>query len=138
MSEGLSVTEIKYFIEELSASLNFFPSKPGFERALIKFIGGMIGGKMIVEWTPQARLSWLVMELVNKVGRWPEGGFREVRGIYCTKFNPADGLEADCFTPGYVASKAPASKYLLQPGDLPLGQDIECKLTEVVLRKRAK
>jgi hypothetical protein len=47
-------------------------------------------------------LNWLVDEVVNKIGTWP--GPRELRGIYCTRFDPADGVDAWCSLPGYRAS----------------------------------
>ena len=48
------------------------------------------------------RLMWLVGELVNHVDEWP--GPAEVRGLFCSRFRPADGIEADCTLPGYAAA----------------------------------
>lgn len=47
-------------------------------------------------------LNWLVEEVVNKIGTWP--GPKELRGIFCTKFDPADGIDAWCSLPGYRPS----------------------------------
>lgn len=51
-------------------------------------------------------LSWLVSQLVNRVGQWP--GPAEVRGLYCSRFKPADGIEANCSLPGFTAEDGEA------------------------------
>ncbi len=42
---------------------------------------------------PIDRLKWLMLQL-KKVSAWP--GMSEVRGIYCLRFTPADGIVAEC------------------------------------------
>lgn len=42
---------------------------------------------------PKDRLAWLVQQL-KKVSAWP--GMPEIRGIYCLRFTPADGVFAEC------------------------------------------
>jgi len=54
-------------------------------------------------------LKWLVSELVNHVGKWP--GPAEVRGLLCTRFDPADGIDQWCSLPGYTAEEAEARHY---------------------------
>src|SRR3954466_970438 len=51
-------------------------------------------------------LFWLRDELVNHVGRWP--GPSEVRGLLCTRFDPADGVDQWCSLPGYTAADGEA------------------------------
>jgi hypothetical protein len=48
-------------------------------------------------------LKWLVAELVNHVGKWP--GPAEVRGLLCSRFDPADGIDQWCSLPGYTAEE---------------------------------
>jgi hypothetical protein len=55
--------------------------------------------------SPEA-LYWLVDEVCDKVGTWP--GPKELRGILCTKYDPADGVDAWCNIPGYRASDGEA------------------------------
>jgi hypothetical protein len=74
------------------------------------------------------RLDWLVRELLNQVSEWP--GLKEIRGLYCTKYTPADGIEAKtCCLPGYTAEDcaaaasyalpaAPRTKALLKAGEV--------------------
>lgn len=46
------------------------------------------------------RLRWLVDAAVSNMRTWT--GLQELRGIYCSRFKPADGIEADCIeTPGF-------------------------------------
>jgi hypothetical protein len=52
------------------------------------------------------QLRWLIDEVVNKIGTWP--GPKELRGIFCTKFDPADGVDAWSEIPGYRASDGEA------------------------------
>lgn len=56
-------------------------------------------------------LRWLVDELVNHVGTWP--GPKEVRGLLCTRFDAADGIDEYCGLPGYGPAEQEA-KYLAQ------------------------
>ena len=55
-------------------------------------------------------LEWLVEEVVNHVPSWP--GLAELRGILCSRFDPADGIDHWATLPGYRAEDAEA-KYLL-------------------------
>jgi len=44
-------------------------------------------------------LEWLTAALVNHVGKWP--GPHEVRGLLCTRYDAADGVDAHCSVPGF-------------------------------------
>ncbi len=90
-------------------------------------------GEVIPYVTPKERLAWLSRQLM-KVKTWP--GMGEVRGLYCLRFTPADGIEADCTLPGVtddgrfmgedaIGIDAPPEEqpYLPQPGDEPIGDD---------------
>src|SRR5215471_7048160 len=48
----------------------------------------------------QDGLEWLIHEAVGTMKRWD--GIPELRGLYCTRFKPADGREADCRLPGHT------------------------------------
>jgi hypothetical protein len=51
-------------------------------------------------------LDWLVAECVNHIGKWP--GPAELRGLLCTRYDPADGIDQWCSLPGYSAADAEA------------------------------
>jgi hypothetical protein len=59
----------------------------------------------------QEALQWLVAELVNHIGEWP--GPAEVRGLLCTRYSAADGIDQWCNLPGYRAADYEA-RYLEQ------------------------
>lgn len=44
-------------------------------------------------------LRWLISEMVNHVGKWP--GPADFRGLLCTRYEPADGIDQWCSLPGY-------------------------------------
>ena len=49
----------------------------------------------------QKQLEWLVQTMVMKVPQW--NGPLDMRGIFCTRFKPADGIEACTSTAGFSA-----------------------------------
>ena len=85
-------------VDEL-ATMPFFPTESrGAVMALL--------GKMCPHRTA---LRWLVAEAVNHCGKWP--GMAELRGILCTRFDAADGVEHWSTLPGYRAEDAEAKHY---------------------------
>jgi hypothetical protein len=74
--------------------LKYFPMDEIQHRVMADFLRKLCGH---VE-----GLSWLVSQLVNRVGEWP--GPAQVRGIYCTRFKPKDGIEDEsgCTIPGFT------------------------------------
>jgi hypothetical protein len=62
---------------------------------------------LLAKMVPHKRaLRWLVSQLVNHVGSWP--GPAEVRGLLCTRFDPADGIDQWCSLPGFTAEEQEA------------------------------
>ena len=81
--------EMKAAMLQLSM-LKFFPQGEA-QKAIAMFLAALCGRG--------DRLIWLVGQIVNHVGEWP--GPAEVRGLFCSRFRPADGIEADCTLPGF-------------------------------------
>lgn len=54
-------------------------------------------------------LEWLVSEAVGKISDWP--GLAELRGLLCTRYDTADGIDRYCSLLGYSAEEQEA-KYL--------------------------
>ncbi len=69
-------------VEKL-ACLKYFPGEPGARQAVMELFARMVAA-------PE-QLEWLVRTLIDRVGEWP--GPREVRGVFCSRFKPADGVE---------------------------------------------
>lgn len=47
-------------------------------------------------------LDWLFATAARSMKQW--GGVAELRGLYCTRFKPADGHDPGCSVPGYSAN----------------------------------
>ena len=65
--------------------LQYFPTDEIVQRDIMRLLMRMAS-------TP-AQLQWLVDTLVDQVGEWK--GPVELRGIFCTRFKPKDGIEAE-------------------------------------------
>lgn len=80
----------------------FFPTDPGVQAAVMNLLAKMCPSR--------EALAWLMDTMVNRVGKWH--GPKELRGVLCTRYPPADSIEATSsiagFTPedGYAQSLA--------------------------------
>lgn len=82
-------------VEKLGA-LRYFPPAEGAHRAVMELLYRMVE-------TPD-QLDWLVVTMIDRVGEWK--GTAELRGVYCTRFKPLDGVEGVCGeTPGFTATE---------------------------------
>jgi hypothetical protein len=91
--------------------LKFFPSDPGARLELAKLVARMASTEQQVE--------WLVQRTVALCNEWP--GPLGLRQIFCSKFKPADGIEAGgtaMFPDGPPSEKQidPAPLLALPPG----------------------
>lgn len=83
-------------------SLKFFPSDAGALRAIAGLLHAMVG---TIE-----GLRWLDQALINRVGEWV--GPAELRGIYTSRFKPADGIEGKGYSS--IAGFTPAESETAQ------------------------
>jgi hypothetical protein len=86
---------------ELS-TLRFFPSDERAQRAVVMQIGRFCDRS--------DGLAWLISEFLSRVGEW-SGSF-DARGIYCTQFAAADGVNVWCRIYGYRFWDLPHSQRL--------------------------
>lgn len=87
--------------------LKYFPMDEIQHRVMAEFLRKLCGHA--------EGLHWLVTQLVNRVGEWP--GPAQVRGIYCTRFKPADGVEnLDCAVAGFTPEECSQRPAHLQIG----------------------
>jgi len=97
--------EIMEAMDEL-ALLRYFPSDPAQRKGVARILARMVGIQTGTT-TPQQRLRWLVDTMVNEIGEWK--GPVELRGVYCSRFRPDDGVEAECesgpFSPAAVEAR---------------------------------
>jgi hypothetical protein len=76
------------------AALKYFPADEGAREALMKLLDRMVS-------TPE-QLRWLVNTLIDQVGEYP--GPAEIRGLFCVRYPPKDGVEVWCSLPGFTAA----------------------------------
>jgi hypothetical protein len=118
--------------EELMAMVNWPP-----ERILRNGHGEILP---YVE--PKERLAWILTR-VKTLKVWP--GIGQIRGMYCLRFKPADGIEADCDREllgitddgRFAEDDRPEQKYLPGPGDEPIG-DLAEHIAGVAKRLKGK
>jgi hypothetical protein len=83
------------------AAIPYFPADEHARRAIMQQVSKFVD-------SPD-RLRWLVGAALNTMREWK--GLAELRGLYCTKFRPADGETADCTLPGYSPDDCEAAYY---------------------------
>ena len=73
--------------------LKYFPSDATSKAGVMELLERMA--------TTPEQVAWLVRTMIDQVGEWK--GPKELRGVFCTRFNPADGVDVDCLeTPGFT------------------------------------
>jgi hypothetical protein len=70
----------------------YFPSDPGAQAAAMEMLASMCPHREALE--------WLVDVFVNRVGSWK--GAKELRGVLCSRYKPADGIEAYSTISGFT------------------------------------
>lgn len=73
------------------AAIPFFPTDEYAQQAIMTEIGKFVDR--------EDGLKWLFDAAMNTMRKWE--GIPELRGLYCTRFKPADGVEAISTLPGY-------------------------------------
>lgn len=89
----LSRNELEAAVARLH-DCQFYPGESAtLDADLLQTLSSMVG--------TSAQLKWLIDTYVRQVGRWTN--LHELRGIYCNRYRPADGIEAECSeTPGFT------------------------------------
>lgn len=88
-------------VTELAALMRYFPGDKAERGVIARVLTRMVADPK--------HLRWLVDALVNSAREWP--GFGEVRGMYCTRYKPLDGIEANCSLPGFRPEDGEARSY---------------------------
>jgi hypothetical protein len=88
---------IEEAVNEMSI-VKFFPAEAEQRAAVGKLLMRML------EFGRADQLKWLVMTMLDRVNEW--NGPVELRAVFCTRFRPADGIEADSkYSPGFTAGE---------------------------------
>ena len=101
----LTAKQISGAIEEMAA-IPYFPTAEGAKLA--------IGSQLAKFVTGPQELRWLVDNAISAMRRWQ--GVPELRGLYCTRYKPKDGIEAWCSLAGYTPEDS-ESGYLLDEAE---------------------
>lgn len=80
----LTPQEIASAVTELTC-LNYFPRDESGQKAIMKLVQRMV--------ERPDQLRWLINTMIDQVGEWK--GPTELRGVYCSRYKPLDGIEAD-------------------------------------------
>lgn len=91
-------------VSEMGA-IPYFPTDSGAQLAVMKQLERFVSG--------EKELRWLVDTAAGVMREWK--GVPELRGLYCTRFKPADGVEANCSLPGYTPEDSEA-RWALEAG----------------------
>lgn len=98
--EKFSRTELEDAINRLKL-LKFFPTDPGAHAALFELLAKICPHREALE--------WLVTTLQDHVPEWP--GAQSIRGLLCTKYDAADGVDEYCNIPGFRPQDCEARYY---------------------------
>jgi hypothetical protein len=79
--------------------LKFYPSEPAARSEVALLMMSLCA--------TQEQLDWLVSTVVAKLSEWPGPG--ALRGMFCTRFKPLDGIEANCSIAGFTAEDGEAA-----------------------------
>jgi hypothetical protein len=91
----ITLEDLETAVDDLS-TIPFFPNE---SRAAVQtFLAKICPHREAV--------AWLAAEATNRVRTWP--GLAEIRGLLCTKFDAADGIDGYCTLPGYTAAEMEA------------------------------
>jgi hypothetical protein len=82
-------------VSELGA-IPYFPTDSGAQLAIMNQLERFV--------SVAHELRWLVDAAVSAMREWR--GVPELRGLYCTRFRPADGKEGNCSLLGYTAEES--------------------------------
>ncbi len=79
----------------------FFPTDENARLEVMRAIESMLGTAQLNGTSPQQRLDWLITTTINEMRTWL--GIPDLRGLYCSRWKPADGREGYSTLPGYRA-----------------------------------
>ena len=116
-------------VEELAA-IPYFPQGAGAKLAIAVQLGRFVDNNQ--------KLRWLVDSAVNAMKEWK--GVAELRGLYCTRYKPSDGIEADCSLAGHTPEEGEmqyAQQIYSSPyKELATGAPFESEIKQLADRKK--
>lgn len=90
-------------------AIPMFPSDAHARQAIMEALAAMVSN---IE-----QLRWLVGTMLNYSDQWH--GVKELRGVFCTRFKPTDGIEGTCVhTRGFTPADCESDYLMSQPRQL--------------------
>ena len=90
------MTEILRAVENMAEIVPFFPKGERAQAMISELIGQFVNTR--------EELDWLTLTACGHIRDWEKsGGIAELRGLFCSRFRPADGIGAYSRTPGFTA-----------------------------------
>jgi len=83
-------------VYEMASVIPYFPRDSGGQALVMRELAKFV--------TNGYELRWLVDTAAGAMRGWK--GLPELRGLYCTRFKPADGREEDCRLPGFTPEES--------------------------------
>ena len=99
---GLAIANV---VAEWAALLRYFPQDEISKAAIMRFVDSLVNNAK--------ELAWLRDSMINRVGEW--SGSKELRGIFCSKFRPKDGIEIDSTHADFSPVSGEARSAQLEP-----------------------
>jgi hypothetical protein len=111
MSEPIDIATVTHKLAALSL-LRFFPQEPEARAAIVTIVCRMV--------STVDQIDWLIKSALAVYDDWP--GPRELRALFCSRWNPRDGVKAysqiypsDESGGGFPSSIYPASRFPALP-----------------------
>jgi hypothetical protein len=83
-------------VESMATLIPFFPKDPILQRVIAVEISEYVG--------TQEQLDWLAKTARRHFRHWErDGALVQLRGLFCTRFEPADGIRETCTMSGFTA-----------------------------------
>lgn len=88
----ISIESAAASIAAMEALIPFFPRDTNAQDYILAALRKMIA--------TEEQLRWLTETAINSIQKWE--GLPQLRGLFCSHFRPADGIEMECSVPGFT------------------------------------
>ncbi len=85
-------------VHEMASVIPYFPRDSAGQALVMRELARFVSNAH--------ELRWLVDSAASAMREWK--GLPDLRGLYCTRFKPADGREEHCGLPGYTPEESEA------------------------------
>ena len=125
--------------------VRYFPANEIGQQLVMELVRSMVSNDRD---TAMKQLDWLTSQMVNTVGEWQ--GAKELRGVFCSRFQPRDGVEVDSTHPAFNAAAGEAKsieqerrslseakrRLMLAPGDVTADYELNAQIKALAERKK--